>query len=146
MDDPVGQRGHPLGTALAGRDVQALPVRLDVADLDGHGLGDAKACTIGGDEGGTVLEVGRRQNQALDLLLCHGSRQPRGQLSIAQPGHALGTAQRLNVQEPESGERGVGRGRAETPVDQLQNPVAQLLAIKISRRGPVVLGQPLDLE
>ena len=29
----VRQRGHPVGAALAGRDVQALPVRLDVADL-----------------------------------------------------------------------------------------------------------------
>ena len=67
MDAPVGQRGHPLGSALAGRDVQELLVRLDVADLDGHGLGDAKACAIGGDEGGTVMEVGRRQDQALDL-------------------------------------------------------------------------------
>ena len=54
MDDPVRQRGHPLGAALAGRDVQTLPVRLDVADLDGHGLGDAKPGAVGGDEGGTV--------------------------------------------------------------------------------------------
>ena len=96
--------------------------------------------------GSRLAEVGRRQDQALYLLLRHVARQRLGLLAIAQPGHALGAAQRLDIEEPEGGERGIGRGRAEPPVDQLQNPVAQLLAIKISRRGPVVLGQPLDLE
>ena len=146
MDDPVGQRGHPLCTALAGREVQALPVRLDVADLDGDGLGDSQAGAIGGDEGGTVLEVGRRQDQALDLLFRHGSRQLGGQLSIAQPGHALGTSQRVDVQEPEGGERAVRCGGAETPVDQCENEVAHLLCVEVGRRSPIVLGHPLDLE
>ena len=126
--------------------MRALPVRLDVADLDGDGLGDPQAGAIGGDEGGTVLEVGRHQDQALDLLFRHGSRQLGGQLSIAQPGHALGTSQCLDVQETERGERGVGRGRAETPVDQCENEVAHLPGVECGRRSPVVLGHPLDLE
>ena len=42
MDDPVRQRGYPLGAALAGEDAQALPVRLHVADFCADGLGDTK--------------------------------------------------------------------------------------------------------
>ena len=123
----------------------------------GYGLGPASAAGLSaegarrsisfiGDGGfwhnGLTSSVGN----AVYLLLRHVARQRLGLLAIAQPGHALGAAQRLDIEEPEGGERGIGRGRAEPPVDQLQNPVAQLLAIKISRRGPVVLGQPLDLE
>ena len=74
------------------------------------------------------------------LKLGHGSWQPGGQLSIAHPGHAIGTSQRLDVQEPEGGERGVGRGGAETPVDQRQDPVAHLLCVEVGRRSPIVLG------
>ena len=39
----------------------------ELVDGDGGGLGDAKPGAVGGDKGGTVSEVGRRQDQALDL-------------------------------------------------------------------------------
>ena len=43
-------------------------------------------------------------------------------LAIAQPGHAIGAPQRVDVQEPEGRECGIGRGRAEALVDQRQDP------------------------
>ena len=62
----------------------------DVADLDGHGLGDAEPGTRSGDEGGAMAESGVariRRSTSCSVMWPAAV----GPLAIAQPGDASGS-------------------------------------------------------
>ena len=139
-----GERRHAFDVPLAGTDVQELPVRLDVGDLHGDGLRDSETGSVCEKGRRPVAEVGRCQQQALDLHLRHVAGQAALTLPVAQAVDDVGTVDHLAVEEPQRGESGIGRGGRQAPVDQAQHPGAHLFRVEPVRSGFCVTGQVAD--
>ena len=141
----IGQRRHALGGALARADVQQAVLRLDIVDGDGDDLRDGQTACISQRHRGSISEIGRCHQQALDLLFGHRPGQASGYPAHAQPVDHPGLVQRVPVEELERGEADVGGVLRKASIDPSQMPGTNLFRFEPVRRHVEGLRQTLDL-